>query len=308
MLILKTVVHETIWGGKKLTPLSGSTCEKIGHLYSVNCNAHETNMILNGEYQGQTLNDFFSANKSRYGLEEYEYFPLIIALVEANDNLSIQVHPDDQTASILNPQIKLGKNESWFFLEAPDSGYIYNGCRCASLEELKEMLINKKMEVATDHLMIKPHDYTYVVAGTLHALSKGSLVYEIEENAGCTYRFYDFDRVDKNGNKRPLQIPEAFYAIHLENKSEVSRYDGGPIEERRYLTQYFQKLEKFTNQSGTLQVLTVISGEFSLDSIFVRPGMSILLEPSESIVINGGAEIMMAEPKRLDGRRIMCNS
>ena len=304
MLILETVVHETIWGGKKLTPYSNSTCEKIGHLYSINCNAKETNIILNGAHEGKTLNEFFDANKARFGLEEYDYFPLIVALVEANDNLSIQVHPDDQTAPVLNPKIKLGKNESWFFLDAREWGYIYDGCLCKSRDERKEKIANGEMEAATDHLEVKPHDYTYVVAGTLHAMSKGSLVYEIEENAGCTYRFYDFDRIDKDGNKRPLQIPEAFYSIHLGNKSKVSYYDGGPIEERRYLTQYFEHMEQHTNESNTLQVLTVISGKFTLDSVPVQPGMSILLEPSETVVIPGGAEIMLAEPKKLDSRRI----
>ena len=305
MLILETVVHETIWGGKKLTPYSNSTCEKIGHLYSINCNANDTNKILNGAYRGKTLNEFFEENKSKFGLEEYRYFPIIVALVEANDNLSIQVHPDDQTAPILNPNITLGKNESWFFIDAPEAGYIFDGCLCHSMEELKEKIAKGEMESATDHLEVKRHDYTYVVAGTLHAMTKGSLVYEIEENAGCTYRFYDFDRIDKDGNKRPLQIPEAFYSIKLGQKSSVSNYqEGQAIEERRYITQYFSKLEHYKNESNTLQVLTLLSGNFALEGISVTPGMSVILEPSESIYIEQGAEIMLAEPKRIDGMRI----
>ena len=182
MIILKPEVHETIWGGKKLTPYSNSTCEKIGHLYSINCNEKETNMILNGPDAGKTLNAYFDENKARFGLEEYDYFPVIIALVEANDNLSIQVHPDDETAPILNPKIKRGKNESWFFIDAPTCGYIFDGCLCGSMDELKRSIAEGKMEAVTGHLEVKPHDYTYVVAGTLHAMTTGSLVYEIEEN------------------------------------------------------------------------------------------------------------------------------
>lgn len=298
MLVLKSVVHKTIWGGKKLTPWSGTDCQKIGHLYSVNCNEKETNEILNGSYAGKTLNEYFEANKEKFGLKEYSYFPLIIALVEANDNLSIQVHPDDETAPILNPEIKLGKNESWFFIDAPDSGYIFDGCLCKTMDELKHNIAAGNMEQITDHLSVKRHDYTYVVAGTLHAMSAGSLVYEIEENAGCTYRFYDFDRIDEDGNKRPLQIPEAFYSINLENKSEVRQYNGKPIEERRYITEYFESISHYKNNSKTLQVFTILSGECVVDSIKVIKGMSIILEPNEEIIIDP-VEAIVAEPKKL---------
>lgn len=299
MLVLQTKVHETIWGGKKLTPYSNSNCEKIGHLYSINCNDHETNLILNGAYKGMTLNEYFSINKSKYGLEEYSYFPLVIALVEANDNLSIQVHPDDQTAPILDPDIRLGKNESWFFIDAPEKGFIYDGCLCTSMDELKANIAAGNMEAVTDRLPIKEGDYTYVVAGTLHAMTAGSLVYEIEENAGCTYRFYDFDRIDKDGKKRPLQIPEAFYSINLKNKSKIKHYGSEPIEERRYITQYYPCLTHYVNNSNTLQVLTVLKGECNVDNVKIIKGMSIILEPGEELTIVKPIEAMMAQPKKI---------
>lgn len=300
MLVLKSNVHETIWGGKKLTPYSNSNCEKIGHLYSVNCNQNETNLILNGAYKGISLNEYFNANKARFGLEEYEYFPLIIAMVEANDNLSIQVHPDDETAPVLSSNIKLGKNESWFFIDAPDEGSIFDGCLCKDLDELKYNISAGNMEAVTDRLSVKKGDYTYVVAGTLHAMSKGSLVYEIEENAGCTYRFYDFDRIDKDGKKRPLQIPEAFYSIHIDQKSEIKHYGNTPIEERRYITQHYPSIEYYKNESATLEVFTVLEGMCSVDGVDVIKGMSIILEPGEEINIPA-VEAIVAQPKRLDG-------
>lgn len=298
MLVLETKVHETIWGGKKLTPYSKSNCEKIGHLYSINCNKDESNTILNGANQGKTLNEYFAENKAKFGLEEYEYFPVIIALVEANDNLSIQVHPDDHSAPILNPAIKRGKNESWFFIDAPESGYIFDGCLCKTMDELKASIESGKMEAVTDHLEVKKGDYVYVVAGTLHAMSTGSLVYEIEENAGCTYRFYDFDRIDRDGQKRPLQIPEAFYSIHLGFKSEVKHYGSEPIEERRYFTQHYEKIEAYKNTSKTLQAFTVLQGECTVDGVAVTPGMSVVLEPGEELHISP-VEAMVAQPKRV---------
>lgn len=299
MLVIETKIHETIWGGKKLTKYSGTKCEKIGHLYSINCNKNETNAILNGEYKGKTLNEWFSENKKEYGLECYEYFPLVIALVEANDNLSIQVHPDDETAPILDSKIKYGKNESWFFIDAPDSGTIYDGCLCKNHEELKKAIAEKKMESVTDTLPVQKGDYTYIEAGTLHALAKGSLVYEIEENAGCTYRFYDFDRIDKDGKKRPLQIPEAFYAIHLSNKSKIKHYSSLPIEERRYSTQHLENINKYKNTTKTIQVFTLLKGEYEVECLTITPGMSVLLEPNEEIYMNTPVEAMVAQPKKI---------
>lgn len=302
MLILKTEVHETIWGGNKLTPYSNSKCEKIGHLYSVNCNENESNIILNGKYSGKTLNEYFEQNKVKYGLEDYDYFPVIIALVEANENLSIQVHPDDETAPVLDPQIKLGKNESWFFIDAPKTGKIYDGCLCNSMDELKRNIAAHSMEKVTDTLEVRSGDYTYIEAGTLHAMSSGSLVYEIEENAGCTYRFYDFDRLDAEGKKRPLQILEAFYSIHLENKSKVKQYGEQPIEERRYITQHYQKVNYYKNQSDTLQAFTILDGSCCVEEIEVIKGMSIILEPGEELEIDE-VEAIVAQPKPLKKER-----
>ena len=298
MLILKTEVHETIWGGKKLAPYSEGSSKKIGHLYSVNCNENESNIILNGTYAGRTLNEYFNDNKKSYGLDDYDYFPLIIALVEAKDNLSIQVHPDDETAPVLNPKIKRGKNESWFFIDAPEQGWIYDGCLCSDMKVLRQNISSNNMEKVTGRLNVKAGDYVYIEAGTLHAMTSGSLVYEIEENAGCTYRFYDYDRLDENGKKRPLQIPEAFYSIHLGNKSKVKHYCENPLEERRYITQHYDNINNYKNHSNTLQAVTFLSGEYDIEGIKVIKGMSVILEPNEALQIEN-AEIIVAQPKPL---------
>ena len=137
MHILETISHETIWGGQKLMPYSDGCCNKIGHLYSLQCENGHSNMILNGSYQGKAFQEYFQENKDRFNLGNYSMFPLIIALVEANDNLSIQVHPDDELARKLE-NADYGKNESWFFIEAPKDGFIYNGCTSLNIDEVQK--------------------------------------------------------------------------------------------------------------------------------------------------------------------------
>lgn len=300
MQILETKGHETLWGGQKLMPYTSGSFKKIGHLYSVNCNASESNTILNGEYKGKTLNEYFDLVKDKYGLSKCEYFPLVIALVEANDNLSIQVHPDDESAPVLNPDMVAGKNESWFFIDVPRSGKIYNGCRCTSMDELKHNIASGNVYNVTDFLEICKGDYVYIEAGTLHAMSAGALVYEIEENAGCTYRFYDFDRLDAEGKRRPLQIPEAFYSIDLTKRSHIKHYGKKPIEEKRYTTQLYKEIKYYKNESSTLQVFTLLDGMANIEGLNVSKGMSVILEPQEELKIRkGSVNAIVAEPKSI---------
>jgi len=295
MIILETISHETIWGGQKLMPYSDGSCKNIGHLYSLQCENEDSNNILNGPYKGKTFNEYFNDNKLRFGLEKYNLFPLIIALVEADDNLSIQVHPDDEVAKNLE-NADYGKNESWYFIDAPQKGFIFNGCTSEDLCGVQEKVDIGELESITDHLNVSGGDYVYVEAGTLHALSTGSLLYEIEENCPLTYRLYDFNRKDVNGNTRELHLDKALQAINVDLKSQVKRYEDGCIEERRYITQLFKDIEHYTNNSNTLECLTMLDVDTKLDDILIKPGTTIVLEPGDTIKIPIKSAIM-ARPK-----------
>lgn len=296
MLLIKPYAHETIWGGARLKEFCDSDSNQIGHLYSLYDEPSQSNEILNGSWKGRTLHEYFTANKEKFHLEQYDYFPVVIALVEAKENLSIQVHPQDETATGLAGTKTRGKHESWFFLDVPQEGYIYCNCLCQDLAQLKKQILQGKIGDVTHHLPVKKGDYVYVEGGTLHAMTAGSFVYEIEENAGATFRFFDFDRVDDKGERRPLHIPDAFFSIDLEKKAKVSRYGAEPKEERLYRTQHFSAVSHYVNGSDSLQVVTFLSNSSSLEGIPLRFGTSVLLEPKEEISFDV-AEIMMAEPK-----------
>ncbi|MBR4592057.1 MAG: class I mannose-6-phosphate isomerase, partial [Elusimicrobiaceae bacterium] len=237
MLILKTIVHETIWGGKKLTPYSGSTNTHIGHLYSLISNGEFESEILNGPYRGKLFRTYFDENKEKFHLSRYKEFPFLLALVDAAGDLSLQVHPNDTMAKKLE-HTDLGKNESWYFLETPKSGKIFDGCKAHSQAQLRQKVQQGKYREVIDELPVQAGDYVYVQAGTMHAMSAGSLVYEIEENCNATYRLYDFDRLDKNGQKRPLQTDKALQSIDVTLKSKAEPYTTLKTE-RLYATQLF---------------------------------------------------------------------
>ena len=128
----------------------------------------------------------------------------------------------------------------------------------------------------------------------MHAMAAGSLVYEIEENCNATYRVYDFDRIDKNGKKRPLQTENALDSIDVNLKSKAVPFEGEKIE-RLYSTQLFKDVEEYTNNSNTLECLTVINGTSEIENCKIQRGVTIVLEPNETVTLNK-SEFVIARP------------
>ncbi len=283
MLLLSTIRHDTIWGGPKIERYTGVVGDKIGHLYSLYCREGVSNEILNGEWKGRTLNEVFPLFKSRFGMENCEFFPLTLALTEADQNLSIQVHPDDRMAETIKHGTR-GKRESWYFIEAPNSGSIINGCTCKDEQEVSQMIADKRFMEMFDTLEVKVGDYVFVEPGTLHAITAGALVYEIEEGSDHTFRFYDYERRDDKGNLRQLHVKEATTALNYGLKSTVRRYSQNrEIEERTYATRLVSGLSNYTNNSGTLECFTFITGQLSFEGKPVQPGSTIILWPDETL-------------------------
>ena len=295
MILLEPIYDETIWGGNRLAAgTAAASGKRVGHLYSV-LDRERSNRIQNGKYAGQTFHTYFARNKEHFGLGQYEQYPVVVALVDAADNLSIQVHPDDEMAAVLENQPH-GKNESWYFIEAPLSGKIYNGCTLPDKVAVRNLVYADRTEEITDQLNVKRGDYVYVAAGTLHALTKGSLVCEIEENSSLTYRFFDYHRVDSEGNSRPLHVEKALAALKPENQSVVKSYDTAEIAERMYTTKLLADVDHYRNESRTLESLTLLEGGLTAEGWECLAGQGILLEPGEDFSLHG-CKAMIVRPK-----------
>ncbi|WP_276948715.1 type I phosphomannose isomerase catalytic subunit [Enterocloster lavalensis] len=262
----------------------------IGQLYTVQCRKEKSNRILNGPWAGKGLYDYYQSRKQALGLA-YDEYPLLIALVDAKEDLSVQVHPDDQCAARLE-QSPFGKTESWYFLEDPDCGKIVNGCLCRDKDELKQLAGEGRFPEIIDHLPVRKGDYVFVDAGTLHALGGGSLVYEIQENVDFTYRFYDYGRRDSQGNGRPLHLDKAVEAVKPGLKSAVRRYSG-EIAEMKYRTLLLEGTE-FENTWNTWAFVTVLDGRIQVGGITAERGTSVLLEPGEMLTLAPCVQAMAA--------------
>ncbi|MEY8353360.1 type I phosphomannose isomerase catalytic subunit [Lachnospiraceae bacterium 54-53] len=291
MQILKPIPMAAIWGGTRLIPCAeGYQGENIGQLYTVKCGKDCSNQIIGGSYAGKTFYEYYQDARQRFDMT-FEEYPLLIALVDAKEDLSVQVHPNDGCAQKLEQQ-PFGKTESWYFLEAPDRGTIVNGCLCSGRDELVEKVSTNDFEHIIDYLEVKKGDYVYVEAGTLHALGGGSMVYEVQENSDLTYRFYDYDRKDPQGNSRPLHIEKALEAVDVGLKSAVLSGEDGH-QEKKYWSGHW-KGRSCRNMSDRLEMVTVIGGESPVSGVMVHKGVTIVLEPGEKVEFSAEIEAIVA--------------
>ena len=269
MLILQPEIHETIWGSDMLSRIYDKSRRQIGHLYS--CDPQPSGTIIrDGVYRGYSLYDYLHV--SGYGADQ---LPFVIALVTPGQNLSIQVHPSDGIRR---------KNESWYFIKRPACGYIFNGCRIREKEKIRDAMTGPNPLAAVDRMSIEDEDYIYVRAGTMHAMTAGCFVYEIEEQNGDTYRFYDYDRVGANGRKRELQLSRGLETLKPEMKAEKQAHFRHAMEEKYSLDKIAGGVHR--NRTGKLECLTLIGGKSKVEGVTL--GMSLVLEPEEICDLGDG--------------------
>lgn len=295
MQILEPIVHETVWGGSTLTKYSCSDCQKIGHLYSAIDTPEFRNHIIYGTYEGKTLHDWFIDNRSKYGMNTFDELPILMALIDASDDLSIQVHPNDDVARYLE-NLPFGKNESFYTLKAPTSGKMYNGCKANSIEEVITAINENKTMDIVDSMDCEEGDYVYIESGTLHAATAGSIHFEIEENCEKTYRFYDYDRKDVNGNKRQLHLFEAIASLDVNKKSKARKYNGfAPIVERMYFSRLIKNRDIYEHNDSMFAFVVMLDGNKTINNVNILPGTAILLGKHD-IIDTSGATFMLVEP------------
>lgn len=297
MLVLDTINKTTIWGGTRLQKYGADPLNlHVGSLYTVAGNEELSCTVLNGDFIGMTLCDVYRENRALFGYDRFDAFPLLIGLVDASCDLSIQIHPSDDYARA-HENAPFGKTESWVFLEPPASGSIVNGCRCANEAELRARVEAGAWDEVIDRLPVSKNDYVFVPTGTLHALTAGCLVYEIQQSTDVTYRFYDYDRVDAKGNRRPLQLEQAMDNIDLTKKSVAVPYEPDrDYDEPYYSTRRTAIRANYTNPHDVFECITLLSGNLMADSLFVTAGMSLIVLPHETITFTGEADVMIARP------------
>jgi mannose-6-phosphate isomerase len=218
------ILKDKIWGGSKIKDILGinfaplPNCGEVWVLSGVEGNI---SVVSNGFLAGNELNELIEIYMGdllgdtiyeKFGCE----FPVLIKFIDANDYLSVQVHPDDELAAKRN--IGYGKSEMWYILQADEDAELISGFNCKlTKEDYKKHLENKTLKQILNVEKVKKDEVYNIPAGRIHALGPGILLAEIQQTSDTTYRIYDWDRLDDKGNPRQLHIDEALDAIDFNN-------------------------------------------------------------------------------------------
>ena len=212
MVKLTPSVADNIWGGTRLITEYGIKTDKnpAAEAWVLSCHPAGPSTIQNGKFEGKTLQEAYLADKSICGTkgEKYEFFPLLIKFIDAKQNLSIQVHPDDEYA--MRVEGEYGKTEAWYILDCePDAELILGFKKEISVEEFKKAAQRDEMMDVCNHIKVKKGDLFFIESGTMHAICKGILLAEVQQNSNTTYRIYDYGRLGKDGKPRELHVDKA---------------------------------------------------------------------------------------------------
>ena len=201
-LFLKPYFQEKMWGGKRLKTEFGYEIpsDTTGECWAISAHPHGPAVIENGPYQGLNLAELWQQHREVFGNAKGDVFPLLTKILDARDDLSVQVHPDDAYA--LKHEGELGKTECWYVLAADEGAEMIYGHYAQTKAELKQLIEAGDWQHLLRRVPVKAGDFLYVPSGTVHAIGKGIMVLETQQSSDTTYRLYDFDRAAKISGAR----------------------------------------------------------------------------------------------------------
>ena len=316
-LFLEPVFQEKIWGGNRLHTVFGFDLpnDKIGEDWAISAHPHGVSTVINGDYAGMKLDQLWSEHRELFGHASGDVFPLLIKILDAEDDLSVQVHPDDTYG--LKHEGELGKTECWYIIDAEPGASIIYGHHAKSREELAEMIHDGKWDDLLTKVPVKKGDFFYVPSGTIHAIGKGIMILETQQSSDTTYRVYDYDRKDDSGQPRELHLQQSIDVTTVPAKApslQIQQHNQGQSSVVTYLkTEFFNVYEWLVKGSLKLKkgapytLATVIEGAGKLvierenptqnESYELTKGASFILPDGvEKWRVEGELVIIASEP------------
>lgn len=313
-LLLRGAVKDYIWGGTRLISEFGFETDKpkAAEAWVFSCHKDGESIVRNGNFSGMTLSEAVSQwGGAALGknAERFEYFPLLIKLIDAKDRLSVQVHPDDRYA--LENEGEYGKTEMWYIVDAEeDAKLIYGLNRDIDRSEFEHRIKTNTLSEVCNFVPAKKGDIFFISAGTMHAIGKGLLIAEIQQNSNTTYRVSDYGRLGADGKPRPLHIDKAVAVTNTcppkeayGNVGELTLYPFG-------LVRNLAECEFFTADLLSLNGNAGMCEKDSFLSLLVIDGSAVLSYPEGNIRLKKGDSLFIPAGLRfaLSGRaEIICS-
>ena len=305
LIFLQPIFKERIWGGNTLMTEFGYSIpsKHTGECWAISAHKNGETIIKNGAYTGWALSKLWHEHAELFANTELRQFPLLIKILDANSDLSVQVHPNDEYATVMEND--LGKAECWYILAAkPDAKIVY-GHTANTIEEFKQLALTDKWSSLLNSEPVKAGDFFDLAPGTVHALGGGILVFEVQQSSDSTYRLYDYNRRDDKGNLRELHLEKAFAVINIPHQSKAVNLTIHKLSEAAVLTnltsnKYF-KVNKL-DINGTFSygmcdkylLISVISGEAVVNGYNVSKGDNFIVpNPVTKLDITGTISLII---------------
>ncbi len=236
---LAPAFKDYLWGGTRLkTEYNKKTdMQKVAESWELSTHNDGESVVADGKYKGQSLSEYIKNNPCDVlgkNARSFDFFPILIKFIDAKDSLSIQVHPDDEYS--LKNNGEYGKTEMWYILDCEENSQLYYGFReKITREEFKKRIEDNTLLEVLNSVKVKKGDVFFIESGTVHAIGKGIVICEIQQNSNTTYRVYDYNRKDANGNTRSLHIEQA---IEVSCTGPAKNYvaDGNILAKCKYFT------------------------------------------------------------------------
>lgn len=286
ILKLKPSCKDYLWGGHRLVEEYGKEYngEVLAETWELSCHPDGPSYITNGKYAGKTLQQYIdSEGKEVLGINcrRFRDFPILTKFIDAKDNLSIQVHPDNRYA--LKNEGQYGKTEMWYVMDAGKEAYLYYGFKKeVSKEEFERRIQEDTLLDVLNAVPVQKGDVLFIESGTIHAIGKNILIAEIQQNSNITYRVYDYGRVGKDGKKRDLHIEKALAVTNrvpiVKDKSSYPH-----VADCDYFT-----VDKLNLDGNVMKKMEGNVSENSFASILMLDGKGTIFNDNESVEFKKG--------------------
>ncbi len=310
MLKFEPLLKSTIWGGEKIISFKQirSSQTQVGESWELSGVPGCETVVSEGEHQGKPLNQLVSEERERLlGADNYRRFgnefPLLIKFIDAKRDLSIQVHPNEETAHKLGKEH--GKTEMWYVLESDKGAHLYNGLKKQiTPEEYKHMVEDDTICEALARYEVSEGDVFFIPAGRIHSIGKGCFVAEIQQTSDVTYRIYDFKRKDKDGHYRELHTKEAALSIDYQVMPDyrthyvTKKNEGVQVVSCPYFTTAVYDLdEPMTLDYSELDSFVVLIGVKGAATLVDDEGNATSLRAGETVLVPATTKEIRVEGK-----------
>lgn len=314
ILFLSPVFKEMVWGGNRLKTEFGfdTPSDKTGECWAVSAHPNGDCTVKSGSFAGKKLSELWKEEPSLFGGSLKDRFPLLVKMIDAREDLSVQVHPDDVYADQWENG-SLGKTECWYVLDCDENATIKIGHNAKDKAQLEEMINQEKWGELLREIPIKKGDFMQINPGTVHAIKGGCLILETQQNSDITYRLYDYGRT-VDGKPRELHLKKSIDVIKTPaDAPEKSVMDTAnlPKDKMNLLIScdYYNvwKLdvtkEYRLDQGEPFMIIGVAAGQGSIDGHEIKKGDHLILPNNyKTASIQGNLELIISAPNSEGGR------